>query len=64
VDIDKITDPDLRKATESQIDNFGQTPAQLMKKRPHPSRLPSSEAQISVSSSELMGLFYFIYLFF
>eukprot|EP00026_Physarum_polycephalum_P000200 Phypoly_transcript_00200.p1 GENE.Phypoly_transcript_00200~~Phypoly_transcript_00200.p1 ORF type:complete len:1988 (-),score=255.41 Phypoly_transcript_00200:62-5914(-) len=48
VDIDKITDPDLRRATESQIDNFGQTPAQLIKKRPHPARLPSSEAQISI----------------
>ena len=37
VDIDAIEDDDQRRATESQIDNFGQTPAQLMR-RPHPSR--------------------------
>jgi hypothetical protein len=39
VDLDAITDPLIRKATEAQITHFGQTPAQLFRK-PHPSRLP------------------------
>lgn len=37
VDIDSITDPMLRAATISQINNFGQTPARLFAK-PHPKR--------------------------
>lgn len=38
VDLDKITDPGLRAATETQIIHFGQTPSQLFV-RPHPQRL-------------------------
>lgn len=41
VDIDAIPEEsDLRKATEAQIVNFGQTPCQLLPKRPHPARPP------------------------
>jgi len=38
VDLDKITDEVDRKATESHIQNFGQTPSQLITKEPHPRR--------------------------
>lgn len=39
VDIDKVTDDLERKAIEGHIQNFGQTPSQLIVKEPHPSRL-------------------------
>jgi hypothetical protein len=39
VDMTKIVDELERKATESQIQNFGQTPSQLITKEPHPTRL-------------------------
>jgi len=39
VDLNSIQDESLRRATESQIDNFGQTPTQLLNK-PHPKRSP------------------------
>ena len=39
VDLDAVEDPDARAAAESQIVNFGQTPAQLFRK-PHPRRAP------------------------
>jgi hypothetical protein len=39
VDIDQITDEIDRQATESHIQNFGQTPSQLLTKEPHPRRL-------------------------
>ena len=39
VDLDAVKDPDARAAAESQIVNFGQTPAQLFRK-PHPRRAP------------------------
>ena len=35
--MDQIEDPVLREATEGMINNFGQTPTQLLKK-PHPKR--------------------------
>lgn len=38
VDLDKINDYVDREATESHIQNFGQTPSQLILKHPHPSR--------------------------
>jgi hypothetical protein len=38
VDIDAITDPVLRSATISQINNFGQTPARLFSKE-HPKKI-------------------------
>ncbi|KAF6774933.1 hypothetical protein AHF37_05552 [Paragonimus kellicotti] len=42
VDLDKIPDPLEREAMESMINNFGQTPCQLLKK-PHPRRMTYSE---------------------
>jgi len=42
VDIDAIEDEAERRATEAQINNFGQTPVQLLKK-PHPRRLTVQE---------------------
>ncbi|KAL3786440.1 hypothetical protein HJC23_011021 [Cyclotella cryptica] len=38
VDIDRITDDVQRKAIEGHIQNFGQTPSQLIVKEPHPTR--------------------------
>ena len=43
VDIDKITDDLERKAIEGHIQNFGQTPSQLITKQPHPSRAAHAE---------------------
>ena len=43
VDLDQITNEVDRKATESHIQNFGQTPSQLLTKDPHPLRLPVEE---------------------
>jgi hypothetical protein len=43
VDLDKITDEVDRQATESHIQNFGQTPSQLLSKESHPSRLSAEE---------------------
>ena len=37
VNLDAITDENVRRATEAQIDHFGQTPSQIFKK-PHPPR--------------------------
>lgn len=42
VDIDKIVDPVLRKATQDQIKYFGQTPSQLLV-APHTKRMPLEE---------------------
>ena len=39
IDIDSIEDESKKRATEDQIDNFGQTPAQILHK-PHPPRHP------------------------
>ncbi|TPX43799.1 hypothetical protein SeMB42_g04580 [Synchytrium endobioticum] len=39
IDIESIRDPIERQSLEDQINNFGQTPSQLLK-RPHPKRLP------------------------
>lgn len=49
VDIDKVEDDLERKAIEGHIQNFGQTPSQLLIKEPHPSR--------SELSNEAMPLF-------
>ena len=38
VDLDKISDELDRQAAESHIQNFGQTPSQLLVKEPHPNR--------------------------
>ena len=45
VDLDKIEDPILREATEGMINNFGQTPTQLLKKA-HPKRKPLAEVEL------------------
>eukprot|EP01105_Mastigella_eilhardi_P025382 TRINITY_DN68_c0_g2_i1.p1 TRINITY_DN68_c0_g2~~TRINITY_DN68_c0_g2_i1.p1 ORF type:complete len:2943 (-),score=766.71 TRINITY_DN68_c0_g2_i1:81-8846(-) len=47
VDIDKIEDEVQRKATESQISNFGQIPSQLLT-RPHPQRNPPEIISMSI----------------
>jgi len=43
VDLDAITDPAEREATEGMINNFGQTPIQLLA-QPHPQRMSAEEA--------------------
>ena len=43
VDLDSITDEVDRMATESHIQNFGQTPSQLILKEPHPRRYSAVE---------------------
>ncbi|XP_060050086.1 neurobeachin-like protein 1 [Erinaceus europaeus] len=43
VDLDALTDKKERKALEGMINNFGQTPCQLLKE-PHPPRLSAEEA--------------------
>uniref|UniRef100_A0A670IP21 Neurobeachin-like protein 2 n=1 Tax=Podarcis muralis TaxID=64176 RepID=A0A670IP21_PODMU len=42
VDLDALTDEKERKALEGMINNFGQTPCQLLKE-PHPARLSAAE---------------------
>lgn len=42
VDLDAITDERERKAIEGMINNFGQTPCQLIKD-PHPKRMTEQE---------------------
>ncbi|XP_054270115.1 neurobeachin-like protein 1 [Macrosteles quadrilineatus] len=51
VDLDAITNPVEREAVEGMINNFGQTPSQLLKE-PHPQRLSSSEALAKMLKSE------------
>lgn len=43
VDLEKITNEVDRAAAESQIQNFGQTPSQLLVKEAHPSRCSAEE---------------------
>ena len=38
IDIDKVQDEVEKKSIEGHIQNFGQTPSQLLLKEPHPSR--------------------------
>jgi hypothetical protein len=38
IDIDKVQDEVEKKSIEGHIQNFGQTPSQLLSKEPHPSR--------------------------
>ena len=45
IDVDSITDPIHRRATEDMISNFGQTPSQLFRE-PHPKRKPFLQALI------------------
>ena len=44
VDLDAISDPNERRCTEQMINNFGQTPTQLLTE-PHPKRMNRDEAR-------------------
>ncbi|ESO94157.1 hypothetical protein LOTGIDRAFT_232423 [Lottia gigantea] len=60
VDLDAVKNPQERKALEGMINNFGQTPTQLLKE-PHPKRLSIEEANIKATkSSKPLNLFYFV----
>ncbi|XP_069696255.1 neurobeachin-like protein 1 isoform X1 [Periplaneta americana] len=52
VDLDAITNPVEREAVEGMINNFGQTPSQLLKD-PHPQRLSLEDAVAKMLKSEL-----------
>ncbi|XP_054827025.1 neurobeachin-like protein 1 [Eublepharis macularius] len=58
VDLDALTDEKERKALEGMINNFGQTPCQLLKE-PHPVRLSAEEVvqKQSRSDSSTLNLF-------
>ena len=53
VDLEAIDDEVLRRATEAQIANFGQTPRQLFS-TPHPQRLPVSACMRPLFSGSLV----------
>ncbi|XP_055643375.1 neurobeachin-like protein 1 isoform X2 [Toxorhynchites rutilus septentrionalis] len=52
VDLDKITNPVEREAVEGMINNFGQTPSQLLREA-HPKRLSQEELTIKLLKLEL-----------
>lgn len=60
VDLDAIMDPIERTATEGMINNFGQTPCQLLKES-HPRRLTFEEATRKFAAIEgrLLHVFYY-----
>lgn len=51
VDLDAIVDPIEREAVEGMINNFGQTPSQLLKE-PHPQRLSLDKALEKMMKSD------------
>lgn len=51
VDLDAITNAVEREAVEGMINNFGQTPSQLLKE-PHPPRLTLQEAYARMLKSD------------
>ncbi|XP_057608689.1 neurobeachin-like protein 1 isoform X3 [Chionomys nivalis] len=55
VDLDALTDEKERKALEGMINNFGQTPCQLLKE-PHPPRLSAEEAIQKQTKTEISTL--------
>lgn len=55
VDLDKIDNPIEREAVEGMINNFGQTPSQLLRE-PHPRRLTQSEVLGKMMRFELKKL--------
>jgi len=60
VDLDAITDPLHRKALEGMINNFGQTPCQLVKE-PHPKRMTFEEAVVRASKfDKSLNLLWFL----
>lgn len=52
VDLDKIANPIEREAVEGMINNFGQTPSQLLRE-PHPRRLTQDETLAKLIKFEL-----------
>jgi hypothetical protein len=52
VDLDAISNPVEREAVEGMINNFGQTPSQLLKE-PHPQRLSLEDALTKMLKSEM-----------
>uniref|UniRef100_A0A8B9SQH5 Neurobeachin like 1 n=1 Tax=Anas platyrhynchos TaxID=8839 RepID=A0A8B9SQH5_ANAPL len=58
VDLDALTDEKERKALEGMINNFGQTPCQLLKE-PHPQRLSAEEVvqKLTRSDTSTLNLF-------
>lgn len=52
VDLDKISNPMEREAVEGMINNFGQTPSQLLRE-PHPRRLSQDETLYKLLKMEL-----------
>ncbi|XP_025903832.1 neurobeachin-like protein 1 isoform X2 [Nothoprocta perdicaria] len=59
VDLDALTDEKERKALEGMINNFGQTPCQLLKE-PHPPRLSAEEVvqRLARSDTSTLNLFH------
>ncbi|KAM4626241.1 neurobeachin-like protein 1 [Discoglossus pictus] len=55
VDLDAIADEKERKALEGMINNFGQTPCQLLKE-PHPVRLSAEEALLKQAKQDTATL--------
>ena len=51
VDLDAISDPVERKALEGMINNFGQTPCQLLRE-PHPKRMAFDDMMNRASKSD------------
>ncbi|XP_062434599.1 neurobeachin-like protein 1 isoform X1 [Rhea pennata] len=58
VDLDALTDEKERKALEGMINNFGQTPCQLLKE-PHPQRLSAEEVvqRLTRNDTSTLNLF-------
>ncbi|GAB0094771.1 neurobeachin-like protein 1 [Sergentomyia squamirostris] len=52
VDLDKIADPKEREAHEGMINNFGQTPSQLLREH-HPRRLKADESLMRLLKHEV-----------
>lgn len=57
VDMDNITDEIDRLATEAHIQNFGQTPAQLLLKDAHPPRYAQEDCWMSLCSNNRLHRF-------
>lgn len=51
MDLDAIEDPTEREAVEGMINNFGQTPSQLLKE-PHPQRLSLNDALLKMLKTD------------
>ncbi|CAL8082864.1 unnamed protein product [Calicophoron daubneyi] len=47
IDVDQIEDPIRAQAVEAMISNYGQTPKQLFRRRPHPSRFSPARMNMS-----------------